>query len=463
MNSRRTFLQSSLAGALGSLLQSPEAEAAESAGDLHIAPFRFDVTVPMGHSLCGGWITPATTVSDRLEAIGLVLLGAGKPIVLCSVDWTGILNEAHLKWREALAEGAGTTPDRVTVHTVHQHNAPFACLESQRYVQKLGKPPYIMDVDFFFRTLDLGRKTVADAVKKARPVTAVATAEAPVSRIACNRRILGDDGKVKVNRSVNCFDKRPDLFDLPEGLIDPMLKTVAFYDGETKVAACHYYAVHPISMIHDGKVSAEFTGVARQLAEKAEPDCTHLYFTGCAGNINAGQYTNLTAANMRELGGRLWDAMAKAGEKLTARPIKSLSWKTVDIQPERRVSPTVEEIEATIHREGARTADRNRNAFRLTWQRRCERGDGSLSLGALHLNGDIAMLHLPAEVFIEYQLAAQKAAPEKFVATAAYGDDGPWYIPNAEAYPQGGYEVSVAFCEPGIDGSLTKANRSLIE
>ncbi len=448
---------------MGSLLQSPEIEAAESAGDLHIAPFRFDVTVPMGHSLCGGWITPATSVSDLLEAKGIVLLGAGKPIVLCAVDWTGILNEAHLKWREALAEGAGTTPDRVTVHTVHQHNAPFACLESQRYVEKLGKPPFIMDVDFFFRTLDRGQKTIADAVKKARPVSAIATAEAPVSRIACNRRIIGDDGKVEVNRSVNCFDKRPDLQALPEGLIDPMLKTVAFYDGETKIAACHYYAVHPISMIHDGKVSAEFPGVARRLAEKAEPDCTHIYFTACAGNINAGKYTNLTATNMRELGGRLYDAMAEAGKALQPKRVKSISWLTETFEPERRASPTIEEIEATIHKEGNRTADRNRNAFRLIWQRRCERGEGSLSLNALHLNGDVVMLHLPAEVFIEYQLAAQKSAVEKFVPIAAYGDDGPWYIPNAEAYPQGGYEVSVAFCEPGIDQLLAEANRSLIK
>jgi len=373
------------------------------------------------------------------------------------------LNEAHLKWRVALAEGAGTTPDRVTVHTVHQHNAPFACLESQRYVEKLGKPPYIMDVDFFFRTLDLGRKTVADTVKKARPVTAIATAEAPVSRIACNRRILGDDGKVKVNRSVNCFDKRPDLQALPEGLIDPMLKTVAFYDGETKIAACHYYAVHPISMIHDGKVSAEFPGVARRLAEKTEPDCTHIYFTACAGNINAGKYTNLTAVNMRELGGRLYDAMAKAGKTLQPVPVKSVAWATETIQPEGRASPTVEEIEATIHKKGNRTADRNRNAFRLTWQRRCQRNEGALSLSALHLNDDVAMLHLPAEVFIEYQLAAQKAAPKKFVSIAAYGDDGPWYIPNAAAYPQGGYEVSVAFCEPEIDKLLTKASKDLVE
>src|SRR5689334_13198391 len=47
--------------------------------DLHLATFRFDVTPPRGHSLCGGWIKPVEAVDDPLEAIGFVLLGAGKP------------------------------------------------------------------------------------------------------------------------------------------------------------------------------------------------------------------------------------------------------------------------------------------------------------------------------------------------------------------------------------------------
>ncbi len=464
MNSRRSFLQTGLAGAVGTLLAEPAAGVETSAGGLHLAPFRFDVTVPLGHSLCGGWITPATSIEDRLETVGVVLLGAGEPLVLCAVDWTGLLNEAHRTWRQALADAAGTTPDRVTVHTVHQHNAPFMCLESQRYVEKLGRPPYIMDVDFFFRVLDRGRKAVSEAVNRARPVTAIATAEAAVPRVACNRRILGEDGTVRINRGVNCFKSHPELRELPEGVIDPMLKTVAFYDGNTKIAACHYYAVHPISRVHDGAVSADFPGVARRLAENAEPGCTHLYFTGCAGNVNAGKYTDLTAANMRQLGARIHDAMTKAGAALRPEPVDSISWVTAELQPTGRRSPSFDEIEAKIHRRGASTADRNRNAFRLTWLSRCEQATHPLTLAALRLNGGRAtMLHLPAEVFVEYQLAAQQAAPGRFVAVAAYGDDGPWYIPTAEAYPQAGYEVRVAFCEPDIDRLLTESIESSLQ
>jgi hypothetical protein len=45
---------------------------------------------------------------------------------------------------------------------------------------------------------------------------------------------------------------------------------------------------------------------------------------------------------------------------------------------------------------------------------------------------------------------------------AAYGDGGPWYIPVREEYPHGGYEVSVAFCDPKVDDLLSEAMRQLL-
>ena len=82
-------------------------------------------------------------------------------------------------------------------------------------------------------------------------------------------------------------------------------------------------------------------------------------------------------------------------------------------------------------------------------------------LSALHI-GDVSLLHLPAECFVEYQLRAQQIAAGRFVATAAYGDGGPWYIPVKEAYPQGGYEVSVANCSVAVDDILTAGIRRLV-
>ena len=52
------------------------------------------------------------------------------------------------------------------------------------------------------------------------------------------------------------------------------------------------------------------------------------------------------------------------------------------------------------------------------------------------------VLHMPGELLIEYQLAAQQLRPDLFVAMAAYGDYAPGYIATEIAYSQGGYETS---------------------
>src|SRR5262245_2067560 len=102
--------------------------------DLHLARFSCDVTPPLGHPLCGGWIPAARAIDDPLRALGVVLLGAGAPVVLCAVDWCGLRNDAHLAWRQALAKAAHTTAERVHVHCVHPHDAPFADVQAQKFI-----------------------------------------------------------------------------------------------------------------------------------------------------------------------------------------------------------------------------------------------------------------------------------------------------------------------------------------
>ena len=141
---RRQFVASAIA-AVPTFASHSAGMAARSAPEaaLSIAPFRFDATPPIGHSCCGGWIPNIAVIDDRLEAIGFVLLGAGKPIVVCAVDWCALANSANLAWRQALAEAAETTPDRVAVHCVHQHNAPFACLDTEELVAARPRWPVI--------------------------------------------------------------------------------------------------------------------------------------------------------------------------------------------------------------------------------------------------------------------------------------------------------------------------------
>src|SRR4051794_2131524 len=321
--SRRDVIKASAVAGATALV--PRLDAAESPSELLIAPFRFDVTPPVGHPLCGGWIKPAIDCRDELEAFGFVLLGAGQQIVICAVDWTGILNEAHVAWRTAIAEAAGTTPDRVAVQCVHQHDAPFVCLHAEKLAEQQHDNLEVVQLEFFRGCLDRAKRAIKVAIPLARPVTHIATGEARVEKVASNRRVAIDaDGKVGKMRGSSCRDAA--LIALPEGLIDSQLKTVAFYEGNQKLVACHYYATHPMSHYGAGHVSSDFVGLARKQRQSEDSACTHIYFTGCAGNIAAGKYNDGSPEARVQLTQRIYNGISAAEKSLQRVAINRATW-----------------------------------------------------------------------------------------------------------------------------------------
>ena len=458
---RRQFVASAAAVVPAVACQPLVFAAADTAsGPLAIASFGFDVTPPIGHSCCGGWIPDLTDIDDRLEAIGFVLLGAGEPIVVCAVDWCALANSAHLEWRRALAEAAGTSPERVAVHCVHQHNAPFACLDTEALVAAQGDLPHVIDTAFFQRVLDAGRRAVRAAIPTARPCTHIATGQARVDRVASNRRVDRDSqGRVGRSRTSACTSAA--LRALPEGLIDPFLRTVAFYDHAEQVVACHYYATHPMSFYGDGRCTSDFVGLARKRRQAETPGVRQLYFTGCAGNITAGKYNDGSPHAREVLTSRLYDGIVRSEQALEPQPLQRVAWRTAEILPTPRTTFAADTLSQQIAADGAAVLERTRPAYMLAWLQRLA-AQRPVLLSALEVN-QATLLHLPAECFIEYQLRAQELCPDRFVATAAYGDGGAWYIPIKEEYRCGGYEISVAFSEPAIDDLITAALKRLLQ
>ena len=103
-------------------------------------------------------------------------------------------------------------------------------------------------------------------------------------------------------------------------------------------------------------------------------------------------------------------------------------------------------------------AKRGNAALELSW---LERIQTPVALSCLDL-GEAAVLHLPGEPFVEYQLFAQTQRLDHFVCTAGYGDGGPGYIPTARAYLEGGYEPTVALAGPESEAILRRALGKLL-
>jgi hypothetical protein len=419
---------------------------------LHLARFQCDVTPPIGHPLCGGWIEPARAVDDPLELRGIVLMGDGAPIVLAAVDWCGLRNDAHIVWRDALAQAAHTVPENVALQCVHQHNAPFADLKAQEQLDRHPGAPRNIDRKFFDRVVHQSSEALRESLKQAERLDFIGIGFAPVQQVASNRRVLGPDGKVKFTRT--SATKDPLARAEPEGLIDPILRTLSFWQGDRALAALHYYATHPMSYYGDGRVSTDFCGLARRKRQEDDPKVFQIYFTGCAGNVTAGKYNDGSATNRPILRDRVYEAMKKSWQAVKRQPITRMTWRFEKILLPPRQEPSFQlDASLAVLRDPQATAARRGNAaFQWSW---LQRSTIPIIVSCLAA-GSARVLHLPGEPFVEFQLQAQRAAPDREVFIAAYGDGGPGYIPTAEAYSQGGYEPTVSLVAPEAANILTK-------
>jgi len=418
---------------------------------IQLAIFDVDATPPIGSAMA---YQPVRRLDEMtLRCRGIVILGAQQPIVLCAVDWIGIANEGHDAFREALARAAGTSPQRVAVHTLHQHDAPGCDFTAEKIIEELKVPGYSrFDGKFQREVIERASEALKDAIPNAVSVTHYGVAQAVVKEVASQRRIAGPDGKIRATRTSSTKD--PALRAEPEGLIDPVVSLLSFWKDEQPVAILSYYACHPQSYYLRGIPSPDFPGIARFIRGQDLNNTLHLHFNGAGGNVTAGKYNDGAEANRMILATRLADAMREAHANTEKSPLSSddITWKSLPVAlPIARhliEQDLVAKLKETPAKGYVSLADQ------LAFLRRVQAGH-KIDISCLGV-GKARCLHLPGELFVEYQLAAKGMRPDLKVMMAAYGDYGPGYIGTERAYSEGGYETqqSSSCVDPSVETVL---------
>lgn len=431
-----------------------------AAEPLRLATFDVDATPPVGTMMA---YDPVKRVDElSLRARGIVLLGAGDPIVLCAVDWIGIGNEGHDAFRATLAEAAGTKPQRVAVHTLHQHDAPACDFTAEKLLRDAGAKDFGRCEGTFAReVLKRLDAAVREALPKAQVITHAGFGTAEVKEVASNRRIMGPGGRIRATRYTATKD--PALRAEPEGVIDPVVSLLSFWNEKTPVAVLSYYACHPQSYYRTGVPSPDFPGIARFIRGQAVLEALHVHFNGAGGNIGAGKYNDGTKENRVALATRLADGMRRAFEATQTFAItpSDIGWSTEPVALPYAKHLDKAKLEATLA--GSNPKEFFGAADELAWVNRCTSGH-RIDLGCLRI-GDVRVLHMPGELFVEYQLGAKAMRPERKVAMAAYGDYAPGYIGTAKAYEEGGYETSphASSVSPEAEAVLMAGMKKLLE
>ena len=430
--------------------------------DLTLASFRLDVTPPIGDGPCVGCMPKVSSIEHPLEMRGVVLRSGDDRYVIAAIDFCGICNTSDEVLRDAMAKVAGTTRERVALQSLHQHSAPILDVDAVRILHGEGSPELAKHIQFTNEIAQRTAMAIQSSLSEMKTVTRVVGTKAIVEQVASNRRVPQPDGSIAVRASVT---REPAVREAPEGLIDPWLRTVSFFCGDQALVQLHYYATHPQTFYGDARVSWDCVGMARQQLEN-ESGVPQIYFTGCGGNITVGKYNDGTRAAREQLTSRLHDAMVRSS---TAKPEVALD--VANLKPS-DVAWATAPIRFTVREDGAfnpgllqsQLAPEQGFSTRLTAAMFSGFGqrlrDGYIAQASRLRIGEIEILHLPGEPFVEFQLYAQEqAAQSSFVCVAGYGECGVWYYgPDRIFTDRGGYEQTWSLtgpCEAEVKSAIT--------
>ncbi len=435
------------------LICSPPARAADDV-TLRVATFSADVTPPLGSFIYG--IKPLETIEHPLLAKGIVLEDGGRRYVLCAVDYCMLSNGTHTLFRRKLAEAAGTDISRVAVQTVHVHTAPLVDDGVTKILKSVKDPLPYYDLKIYDKLTDRLAAAVKKSLDQLQPFDCIGTGQAKVERVASSRRIPGADGKMHWRGS---SAKSAKLRALPEGRIDPFLKTITLAQGDKPLVRLHYYASHPQTFYGDARASYDFVGMAREAMQKKE-GVPQIYFTGCGGDVAAGKYNDGTPEAREQLFKRLLSGMEASIASTRLAKVQRPQWRTAPLVMPPRSDPGHSPADLR-----AKVNDTKMRSFMRTWYARrlafSERHDKPIELSSLQI-GSVFIVHLPGEPMLEYQMYAQRLRPDDFVAVAGYGEGCPSYVCTEKAFAEGGYEPKASAVAPESERPVKAAIRQLL-
>jgi hypothetical protein len=396
------------------------------------------VTPPVGVEMIEPRGIATTGVHDDLFVRVLGLAGGETRLAIVTMDLLGLDLELLAATRAAVERAAGLPPERVMLTASHTHSAP-STIGWGRGVQARR------DRAWDRRVVDALAGCVARALDALVPVT-LAVGRQPV-QIGANRRLSDVNGTRMVPN--------------PRGPVAPWVDVLRLDRAEgagAPLAVLFSHACHPVTVHSAGReFSADFPGVAcatvrRRLGEGVMA----MFAQACGGDINVQPLMGGYAAAER-VGTVLGDAAVAAAQTAQQRPVDrlrtamqeiSLPFELLTAEQVEALLARAREGEAALDALGADWLTRYNQRELLLWAERMRefattQGPRGLPLWVqgFALGDDVAVLGLSHEVFVAYQLFFQERSPFPHTLVLGYTNGCAHYVPTAEEFVLGGYEV----------------------
>ena len=318
-------------------------------------------------------------------------------------------------------------------------------------------------------------------------------------------------GTININRRVRADGDRPPAVGRnPDGVVDRELVVFRIDDakGQTMAVIANFQCHGTVLAYENQMISPDWVGMMRVTVERAFPGALSLFFQGAAGDQGPIEGFSGDLSVAHRLGRTLGHQVAAIAMQIeTVRRVPKFEgfvestayqakqhWRvlgprdatlrfasdTIDV-PRRTYSP--EEVASMRRRlERARRQfdglpsdagplERHQAGARVRrfadllqqWSRSVEPTPLQIEVQALRV-GELALVAMPGEPFSEIGTAVKSASPFRFTMFCGYSDGvGGDYVPTADEYPHGGYEVERTPYGPSAAQLVIEVASALLE
>ncbi len=456
---------------------------------------RADITPPIGIAHAGWGAQThqrAAGVDLPLWATALALSDGDQTVVIVDVDLMYLFEQEASAVINAIAELTDLPRPHIRLSYTHTHSGPINGSGWSSWFKEGAEMvgPYDASLPHICAGVAWA------AVRNLKPVRLAAGSGS--SAINVNRRFpRPEDGAVVVGRNW-------------EGPVDHEVKVVRIdgLDG-SPLAAIVNYACHPITVGPDcDLITPDYPGVVKRVVEQAT-GATCLFLQGAAADIGpvrgvAGnglrEYKRLGAILGHEASRTWWEAETQprreryAGTLESGAPLAIYADEPVD-EPagdgQLRVGTRVmrlplrsfldrDKLEASAEQHNARLnrlrdtggSDAEIRAETMLVKRASMRAglardvEGhthrDVELQGFALGPEIALIAMPLEPFSCIGTNVKRASPFKHTLFSGYSNVGWAYVPTADQYPIGGYEVEVTPFAPEAAQQIVDESLALL-
>ncbi|TMV48730.1 hypothetical protein FE783_16905 [Paenibacillus mesophilus] len=406
-----------------------------------------NITPPLGMQIpgYGPKPRPATGSKDELFAKAMVIESGEAVLAFIVLDIISLDLDSCERIRNRVQEYTGIPPEQVMISCTHTHTGP-------------PRPTDAAALSFY-PTLEAKAADAAVLAYGRREEARIGCGRGSEDSVAFNRRFFMKDGTVQTNPGI----LNPNI-DRPEGPIDPEVLVVRIDNAQGEpLGIVSNYAVHT-DCVSGTEYSGDYPAyISRTIKRLYGESVVSLFFQGACGNINhidvQGRHDPKVIPHRIRMGNILGLEISKVRDKTKAACSDVqlfVASRLVNVSERALRKHEIEWAENMLAALKGIPNDKLSSKQAMEQMRAEQRlhsigeplssREYEIQVSAI---GDLAVVALPAEMFVEFGLEIKEKSPYAYtIINELANGSGNGYVCTPASYDRGGYEpTGIKFAE----------------